>query len=214
MSKDPFAGREPTDGFHVVSIELGSSLSLFAQVYFGGHIQHPLGVNEQADDAASEIIQWVDPTPEQRGECIRLQLCLDAIARYLTTGGTWEQLNKASWWLRQAFTDGIQYPGYHLYDSFVTTEGVYQHIFVRTGTEDAVVWEESAYSKAGGVYGGWLEHKDLETIRREQADDDTIWGKTGEDEDDEDGEEDGEEDSAVLPQLPDESGLDPEEKAS
>jgi hypothetical protein len=89
----------------------------------------------------------------------------------------------------------LVFPGYHLLDSYQTTEassqrmlrfttpdgeehtrlmeeGVFQHIFVKDDDSGkAVLWEEPSYSLGGGLCGGWIDFTTLEKLREVQDDD-------------------------------------------
>jgi hypothetical protein len=153
---DPFTGLEPNDGFKIIHNELGNDLSLHIGVNYRGELSNLH--DRDPEDATVEIAEWKDPSPAEAAECTRLQLVLEGVARYLSTGGNWNELNAALERMRMIATGGIQYAGYHLLDSYLNTEGDFEHIFVQTGTNNAVLWVE----------GQFLERKTLEQIRREQ----------------------------------------------
>ena len=172
---DPFDDLDPCDGFHIVKTGGLATVTIYCQVYTGGKLFNLRDSNP--DNAVVAIKSWNNPTEADQGACTRLYLVLDAVARYLTTGGTWDELVDGFRDMHR-FTGNANctYPGYHLLDSYVTTEGSYQHIFVKDGEMDAVLWEEPIHSDSGSLIGGFISLTDLETIRQEQADDDTIWG--------------------------------------
>jgi hypothetical protein len=173
---DPFEPLEGKDGFHVVQFEFGGTLTLSCVAYGRGEMinLHP---SAKPENASVEIVEIENPTPAQYGAVERLRLVLDAVARYLTTGGSWSELDAATRKMEEVAIGGLVFPGYHLMQSYSTTEGTYQHIFVKNdGSGDAALWEEPEYNESGGVVGGWISPTTLEQIREEQEDDATIWG--------------------------------------
>lgn len=191
--EDPFDKLSPQDGFHVVKIETQGEVSLHVQAYGGGELLNltdPL----RPENATQEIATWPNASNEDQGDATRLHLVLDAIARYLTTGGTWHQLEYALKSMRRVAMGGIVFEGYHLCDSYLTTElsnfrpmkltmpdgqvrtrmvgvGGYQHVFVKNDNSGAaVVWEEPSYTSSGGVYGGFIDRTTLaDILEREQC---------------------------------------------
>lgn len=171
--EDPFEKYEGKDGFHVVMVRAGSDISLHCVAYGGGEMQNLVDVN---DPTSATVELWSRKlTPQTQGEMIRLQHALDAVARYLTLGGEWMELRHALQVMGTVAIGGMVYPGYYLHDSYVTTEGVYQHIFVRLDGDEsdpAVLWEEPTFNDAGSPVGGWIDKTmTLAEIEAERADD-------------------------------------------
>jgi hypothetical protein len=186
-STDPFDRLHCGDGFRVNRVELGGNVSLHICAYQDGVVSNLFNV--PPEDASVEVAEWRDPSPADLGASTRLELVLDAICRYLTTGGNWNELNDAVGRMKRVAVGGIVYAGYHLLESYSNTEGDYEHIFVKNGTTEAVLWVEDQF----------IDRKSLEQIRREQE----------EAEEGEDGEEDLTEDtdSAERPYLGDQGNL-------
>lgn len=186
-SVDPFDRLHCGDGFRVNRVEIGGNVSLHICAYQDGVVANLFDV--APEDASVEVAEWKDPSPADLGASTRLELVLDAICRYLTTGGNWNELGDAVSRMKRVAVGGIVYAGYHLLESYSNTEGDYEHIFVKNGTTDAVLWVEDQF----------IDRKSLEQIRREQEV--------------EEGEEDGEEDltedtdSAERPYLGDQGNL-------
>lgn len=155
-SSDPFDRLHCGDGFRVNRVEIGGNVSLHVCAYQDGVVANLFDV--QPEDASVEIAEWKDPSPADLGASTRLELVLDAICRYLTTGGNWNELNDAVSRMKRVAVGGIVYAGYHLLESYSNTEGDYEHIFVKNGTTEAVLWVEDQF----------IDRKSLEQIRREQ----------------------------------------------
>lgn len=184
---DIFDRLDAKDGFHIVQIDQGMAVSLHCQAYGGGRLYNL--VDEKNPDLATvQVKEWLGPGPVDYGECARLRLVLDAVARYLTTGGSWDELTDGLKTMSRVALNGMAYNGYHLLDSYVTVgEAVYQHIFVKDGTDEAILWEEPTYDVNGGVVGGFIDRTTLEAIRQRQENDDSIWPETEEGDEADDG---------------------------
>lgn len=172
-NSNPFEHMDPRDGLRLVRTTLGHSVSLFAAVYSGGEQVHlPTSVvNAEPDEPLTPDCVYLHRadvhTNAQSGEVERLEMVLDAVIRYLNTGGQWEPLLRKLSLLAKAVPVGLSFPGHHLLTSYVTTEGRYQHIFVKTGTHDAVLWEEPDVSDSGYPIGGFLDLTTLERIKEQ-----------------------------------------------
>ena len=153
---DPFDQLHPGDGFRVKRVELYDDVSLHLCAYQSGELANLFNV--EPDKASVEIKEWRKATPADLGASTRLELVMDAVCRYLTTGGNWDELNLALSAARQVAVGGIVYAGYHLLESYSNTEGDYEHIFVKNGTTQAVLWVEDQF----------IDRKTLEQIRHEQ----------------------------------------------
>jgi hypothetical protein len=171
---DPFHNLEGKDGFHVTQTELGPVLMLSVLAYSGGV---PCSLDGDPNNTSVEIVDHMNPTPKQRGECERLRLVMDSVCRYFTTGGTWEELAMALREARRIIRGGIAFPGYSLITSYSTTDGDYQHLFQKDGTNDAVLWNEPEIGDSGLPVGGWISATTLQKFREEQENDESIWGQ-------------------------------------
>lgn len=167
----------PKDGFHVVEINLGVSVALHCQAYGNGELYNLVDETDPTK-ATVQIAEWMGPGPAEFGQCTRLRLVLEAVARYLTTGGCWDELTQAMRAMSKVAINGMAYPGYHLLESYVTSEWAYQHIFVRDGTNEAVLWEEPTPTERGTLAGGFIDRTTLEKIREQQENDQSVWGDT------------------------------------
>ena len=165
--KDPFEGLDPKDGFRVKQVDFPTknptSISLHICAYVGGELQN-IFPDRGPEEATVEIKEWKHPTPEDMGACNRLQLVLDAICRYLNTGGNWEELTRAMVAMKTVAFGGLVFPGYHLLESQPNSDNDYEHIFVKDGTDRAVLWVEDCFID---------RFKALEQIKREREED--LW---------------------------------------
>lgn len=166
QGRDPFDNLEAGDGFRIKQVEYPAgnptSVSLHVCAYAKGELRN-LFCSDDPEEATVEIKEWKDPTPADMGACNRLQLALDAIARYLNTGGSWEELATAVEVMKRLAAAGLRFPGYHLLESVSNTEGDYEHLFVRDGTTDCVLWVEDQF----------IDHKTLDQVRSEREED--LW---------------------------------------
>lgn len=156
----------PGDGFQVVELDM-LDLSLHVELRSGKEIV-PINPDLPADEQTAEVARWVSPTPADRGDCARLGLVMDAVCRYLNTGGSWEQLGRSLSALRRVVPGGLSFPGYRYVEGVFNTDMVCEHLFVRepasVPVEDtpAVLWVE-------GAEGGFVNTtKTLGQIREDQ----------------------------------------------
>jgi hypothetical protein len=173
---DPFENLDGKDGYHVFLL----NNNLYGVVYSGGQ-----QVNLWGDDpeAASAVIAGVNPVPTEyavkgavsvpdAGALVRLKYVIEAVARYLTTGGTYAQLQNAMEAFKPLARGGLAFPGWHLVDSFITDELTFQHIFAKDdGSGAAVLWEEPTFNESGGAVGGFIDRTTLDALHRQDLDD-------------------------------------------
>jgi hypothetical protein len=164
---DPFASANAADGYHVVRTKLGDYLAIDVQLYAAGRLAPP---PPGLVDATLCIASWTALDALKIGACRRLQLCLDAVARYLNTGGAWATLDDALGHMRRLavagadlgpwyYADGSAIPYADLIGFPDAAQTTYQHVFVRQDdpTGRAVLWQEPACYTAGGVpVGGFI----------------------------------------------------------
>jgi hypothetical protein len=179
---DVFQGLDAKDGFHVVKIEVGGNVSLHVQAYVDGGLADlgQLGIIASGcpvGDSTVEVKEWRGATEADQGEAERLYLVLDAVARYLTTGGNWGELHSALARVRKIAVNGLVFPGYHYSTGYSTVDedgnaGGFEHLFVKDdGSGTACVWTEPYYNEAGGLVGGRIDPTDLKTIHKRQLED-------------------------------------------
>lgn len=164
---DPFDKLTEKDGYHVTKIESQFGVTLYATCYSGGE---PILLAGSAE-CTKELLTWTNPSPTDFGAAVRAELVADAVARYLTTGGNWAELAEIVKNMRDIAPGGLAFPGYHLFDSYRTLDGDFQHIFVKDNTIDAVLWEEARHNEHGGLVGGFIDRTTLPKIQEQQEED-------------------------------------------
>lgn len=140
----PFDGLDPADGYRAELTSLDSEVAVHVLLNQGGCITAPFDL--PADEASCEIKAWSDPTLADHGAASRLQLVMDAICRYFTTGGSWEELERAQARSKQILRGGLDFPGYHYHLGELNTNGVYEHVFLKDdGSGAAILWVEDEF---------------------------------------------------------------------
>lgn len=161
---NPFYGFEGRDGFHAACIYTGpNSVALSVFAISGGVIRN--FTSDDPADATVEVLSYTSPTKAQAGDMCRLTLVADAIARYFTTGGTWQQLNALLRDTRKVISDGLVFPGYTLHGSYLEDDNNYEHLFVHDNGTDAVIWSESETGSNGFPVGGWILSATMEQVK-------------------------------------------------
>lgn len=158
-----FTKLDHRDGIRVVRVDQKSyAISLHVGLYQETELV-PI-FNRDGVDATVTVDSWHEPTEVNQGACDRMQMVLEAVCRYLTMGGSWADLHKTlhrlGAWLP---FDAVIYAGWHYHSGYINTGGEFEHIFVKDGTEEAVLWVEGLE--------GFVEPKTLTQIREEQEDD-------------------------------------------
>lgn len=155
---DPFKHMKAKDGFHVVRIAEGTVHVLYCVSYYGGQQVEVVPGDGGLVEIYPADTERVPDEVELPGHVERLGLALQAVARYLTTGGDWGELNDALNRMQRIAVGGLVYDGYHVYRTYLTDQGDYQHVFA--SNEDlgddtpVVVWEEPTVNESGNVIGG------------------------------------------------------------
>lgn len=154
---DVFAGMSPEDGIHVRRGRSahGPTLEMYVRVggelkKWGSHDSEFVVVAGGDDELDANRF---DDSTFGLGECMRLQLFLEAMARFLNTGGDWLVAERAMRRMRAAFPYQLTLPGYRfLMTTLVVqppnevSEITAEHCFVRDTNEDVgVVWVEGMY---------------------------------------------------------------------
>lgn len=173
---DPFASLDAKDGYHVVRVEFGGLVTITCLAYAGGEPLTDEAAEPTANKPSVELFDVYQPSPAEAGASVRLHRVTEAVARYFTTGGSWRELDNALKAMETVIPGGLVFPGYHLCDSYTTTDGEDQHVFVKDGTTDAVLWEQPTPNAAGGLVGGFVDHTTLEKLKEQQENDESVWG--------------------------------------
>ncbi len=169
---DPFDMWNAKDGFHAVKVQFGSMLSVSCIHYINGEPASSESAAKFGTVPLIEIYEKYEPTPVEQGHAVRLQRLAEAIARYFTTGGTWDEFHDSVEKMRKVIPGGTVFPGYHLVDSYEATDGSNQHIYAKDGENKerkAVLWEQPTPNEAGGLVGGFVDPTTLDAlIEREE----------------------------------------------
>lgn len=180
---NPFYGFEGRDGFHASTIKTGiNSLALSVFAISGGEIRN--FVSKDPMDATVELLKIDNPTQEDIGQLTRLELVMDAVARYFTTGGTWATLLQALHQSRKVISNGLVFKDYNLIGTYLIEDGNYEHLFVHKDGVNAVIWSESVKSDSGFPIGGWLLATTMDETKIRYAD--VVEFDTDDEEDDQD----------------------------
>lgn len=157
MSDDIFDVMRADDGYRVDMVAIGDHvLALHVGMYQKGMLTNFITDTGQpvcGADAAPEIIKWVEPTFVEQGQCNRLYYLMDAVLRYLNTGGTWEQFDMVVSRMRDFAFGPLTFPGYTFRASEVTSLGDWEHAFLANNADarhnddlpEMVVWCEGSF---------------------------------------------------------------------
>ena len=144
---------DPRGGWRVVPTQQGDTYALYLGFYVN---EQPVRMPWHHSDSEATRLVWKakDPQGEVWADRLRLLLLLEALCRFLNTGGDKEQLDSAA----RKVTGIAEYiagvsivPGMLLVGSTVNCEGIPEHLFAGRGPW-AVRWVENQY---------------LEVVRRE-----------------------------------------------
>ncbi len=158
--KDMLVDTHPEDGFRVLDVSVGDRYALYV-VFRNEGVRVDLPGREMQAFLLWEI---ESPTPEQLGEKARIKLLVDAMCRYVNTGGDPNTICDWGMRLKDACNGAIvSMPGdYKLIDSDINSEGRYEHLFRSAHSNQIVRWVENQF----------LDVFPLTTLQREKADND------------------------------------------
>lgn len=169
---DPFDMWNAKDGFHSARVQFGSLLTVSVIHYINGEPASGESAAKFGTVPLVEVYEKSDPTSVEQGEAVRLQRLTEAISRYFTTGGRWQEFDDAVEKIRKVIPGGMVFPGYHLVDSYEDTDGNNQHIYAKDGENKertAILWEQPTPNDAGGMIGGFVDRTTLDAlIEREE----------------------------------------------
>lgn len=172
---DPFHDLEGRDGYHVVCLPYGpAGIALSCVVIGGGELFN--AVSDRPEDATVELRTLDAPTPAEYGAFTRLMLVMDGVARYLTTGGDWGELETALRAVRPIMTGGLVFPGYTLTNTFLGEDNTYHHLFTHADGVNAALWAEPEIGDGGLPVGGWILATTVEKLV-EGSEHGIIWGR-------------------------------------
>ena len=132
------ANANPDDGFRVRETVAGD--------------EHALHIGLLADGRPvrdfTEAWKVVAPNAKQYGEKQRVRLLLEALCRFLSTGGTIAELTKHVNDVKQMTNNGnitVWSDEHYLISSIIDTDGNYEHVFAKDGNPFAVRWVEGLF---------------------------------------------------------------------
>lgn len=154
----PFDELKPGDGYQVVTSELGRM-----QIYIQAGIKVG-GEWLKFEHRAPTYEVWEADTPKAQdyAERARAMLLLEAICRFFNSGGSWPEAEHLLDNIRPVITGGITHVGWHLYDTYLDTEGVHTMIWVKDNSDQVVRW----------VAGAFIDHLTLNDLQNELEQDD------------------------------------------
>lgn len=162
MGYGVFARLKSSDGYRIQEVSLGapeqpSHLSLHLTVEGGGDLVNL--ANDPAHEGTVELATYDKPTTAQMGAICRERLVMEAVCRYLNTGGVLENLQGMLTAIEPLVSGTLVFPGFHLLDSTPNQTNAYEHIFVADDPDsnEAVVWVEGD--------SGFIDCTTLEAIR-------------------------------------------------
>ena len=157
---------EPKDGFHIFPHELGSmEISLHVGLYQQGVLDfdHELGA------ASVEVYACSNPEPADYGARNRAWLAAEAICRYINTGGSWDELASIIATMQRMIPGTVVRDGWHLFDTYVDTEGNHTHVFCENSAGRVVRWVEGEYVDTGLTLNDLRREAEEEDVEEEAA---------------------------------------------
>ena len=143
LDADPLLNMHEDDGYRIRPGQLGPELWLELAFYLEG--QRAAGFGTAAAGGV-ELAGWLMNDWRARGARARLQPVLEALCRYFNTGGEWGTLEAALTAFKAAVPGGRYLGPYAYFDGGLTTEGCWEHLFVRDDTgPTGVLWSEGQY---------------------------------------------------------------------
>jgi len=150
---------DPDDGFTVFLHELGQ---IEASIWLGWRERGHLKYGGPEESKAVEIWRADHPTAADLGRRSRARVLAEAVCRYFTAGGNWDELRALIDEMARLIPGGLVFPGYHLFDTYTDAKGHVVYVYVRTGTNEVVRWVAPTGDEAG-----FIDHITLEDLQRE-----------------------------------------------
>ena len=140
-------GLHHNDGLRVL-VDRGvgeNEISLALGFYRGGVLVPPPpgGKTDDEDSLVSTIACWDQPTAWERGQRARLQWLLEAVCRFINTGGSWVDLENVPL-LAKIFSGEFtaDFGDFNLIATHVDEDGDIEHLFAKPGCPTGVSWVE------------------------------------------------------------------------
>lgn len=132
----------PEDGYRaVVADNRPVALAVYAEAFAKGRSAAPLA-------GLAPVLVYEARANDDRafGEASRAQHLVDALGRFLNTGGTREELADVVRRVAPLLQAPLRLPaGYYLLETYLNTDGVHEHVFVSDEQDEAVVWVEGSF---------------------------------------------------------------------
>lgn len=143
---------DPHDGFRVKEVVLGEGPSADHSLWIvynkDGVASNPPWFIGSNGNIGKKIWERRGMTDAAYGEKIRLKLVMEALCRFINTCGDVKQFEAAVdafYVMHQGAEICFHIDDYHLIDTAVNTEGVYEHVFAADGQPLAVQWVEDQF---------------------------------------------------------------------
>lgn len=141
--KDLLMDTHPEDGFRVLDVIVADRHALYVVLRTDGVRVDLPGRELEA------YLMWgqTAPTPEQLGDKARTKLLIDAMCRYVNTGGTTADLCGWGERLKYACNGAVMTMpgGFKLIDSILNTEGNHEHLFQSEQSNQIIRWTEQQF---------------------------------------------------------------------
>lgn len=140
---------DSADGFYVAYFDfkdpetLKNALQLYVGFVVGGEDRELPGSVD--GETTVTVKQWVEPTEQDRGECVRDHYLIGAVCRYINTGGKIAELIQLLRTIGTSLSDiDFDFDGRTLSNTYMQ-DGDYLHLFTKPGDPTAVCWWENNY---------------------------------------------------------------------
>jgi hypothetical protein len=135
------------DGFRVVETIRGNRYWMHLAYYQDGEMQD---VPTWDTDLTRGILLWKenDPTPRQLGEAKRIKMFVEAMCRFLNSGGVWVEMELFLDMCRTKTAEtavSFQRLGFHLLDTYISSEGRNEHVFASSDDRNVIRWVEDGF---------------------------------------------------------------------
>ncbi len=155
-AEDVIKDADPDDGLNVVEVNLGGNADVSLHVAFRREgelvpLVDVLGVTPTAKDS---ICFWEYSSPNSRslGALARIKGLVQALCRFLNTGGTFAEMKDMHDTLEELFCAGshdrpiLKIPGFHLLTTGINDEGEHEHLFAADdGGFEGIRWVEGRF---------------------------------------------------------------------
>lgn len=151
MSDDPphLAGLHHSDGLRVL-VDRGTAeneISLALGFCRGGVLVPPPfgGKTDDEESLVYTVARWENPKAKDYGQRVRLQWLLEAICRFINTGGSWIDVENVPL-LAKVFSGEFtaEFGDFDFIGTHIDDDGDIEHLFAKPGCPKGVAWVEGA----------------------------------------------------------------------